>query len=208
MMDLSPRPLDGTNVRLEPLSAAHIDELCECLLGEPDGWFARMYGVNSHEVLRQAITHRLRLIDERKSMSFVSRDKASGFVAGLSHFMRIDEKNRQLEIGGTQVGRRFRRSHVNTENKYLMLKDAFERLHTVRVFFKVDAENLISQKGVLRIGATFEGEFRNDEILPDGSVRNYRIYSIIDSEWPRTKARLESLLRSYPPVTNFDQRLA
>ena len=72
-----------------------------------------------------------------------------------------------------------------------MLRHAFERLGVVRVFFKIDTENFISQKAILRIGAKFEGEFRNDAILPDGRVRNYRIYSIIDSEWPGIKEALQ-----------------
>ena len=115
--DLTPRTIEGKTVRLEPLTAGHIEELCECLLGEPDGWFSRMYGINSPEVLRSAIENRLKSVGDRKCMSFVSRDKISGRVAGISHFMRIDERNRQLEIGGTQIGRLFRRTHVNTENK-------------------------------------------------------------------------------------------
>ena len=192
--DLTPRVIDGKNVRLEPLSSDHIADLCECLLGEPDGWFCRMYGISSPEVLRRAIENRLSANSERKSVSFVSRDKISGKVAGLSHFMRIDERNRQLEIGGTQIGRHFRKTHVNTENKFLMLEDAFERLKAVRVFFKVDSENTKSQQGVLRIGAKFEGELRNDEILPDGRVRNYRIYSIVDSEWSDVKIQLQELM--------------
>ena len=75
-----------------------------------------------------------------------------------------------------------------------MLREAFERLGAIRVFFKVDTENTISQQGVLRIGAKFEGEARNDEILPDGRVRNYQIYSIIDSEWNAVKERFQKLM--------------
>jgi RimJ/RimL family protein N-acetyltransferase len=205
MWDLSPRIIEGTNVRLEPLAQDHINDLCECLLGETDGWFATRYGLNSPEVLSAAIENRIKANDDCKSMSFVSRDKISGMVAGLSHFMRIDEQNRQLEIGGTQIGRRFRRTHVNTENKLLMLRDAFERLGTVRVYFKVDPENYVSQNGVLRVGAKFEGELRKDAVLPNGTARNYLIYSIIDSEWGEVKALLERLLNSHAALSAHEQ---
>lgn len=205
--DLTSRIIEGNKIRLEPLSENHIVELCECLLGEPDGWFSRMYGINSTQVLSGALANRLKANGDRKSVSFVSRDKSSGKVAGISHFMRIDEPNRQLEIGGTQVGRHFRKTHVNTENKFLMLREAFERLCAVRVFFKVDTENIISQQGVLRIGAKLEGEFRNDAILPDGRVRNYLIYSIVDSEWGGVKARLQSLMDRTAPTQGVENLL-
>jgi len=205
--DLTSRIVEGNRIRLEPLSNNHIPELCECLLGEPDGWFSRMYGINSSEVLSGALENRLKANSDRKSVSFVSRDKASGKVAGISHFMRIDEPNRQLEIGGTQVGRYFRKTHVNTENKFLMLREVFERLCAVRVFFKIDPENIMSQQGILRIGAKLEGELRNDAILPDGRVRNYLIYSIVDSEWSGVKAQLQRLMDRTAPIQRPERLL-
>jgi len=35
---------------------------------------------------------------------------------------------------------------------------------------------------------------RNHRIMPDGSLRNTATYSIIDTEWPAVKARLEARL--------------
>ena len=195
--------IKGKNIRLEKLSSDHIDALCDCLLGEPDGWFAQMYGINSPETLRSALQNRLKLNNEDTSRSFVTIELKSGKVAGLSHFMKIDNRNRQLEIGGTQVGRHFRRSAVNTETKLLMLTEAFEKMNFVRVYFKVDTENLISQKAMERIGTHREGCYRNEWILPDGRVRDCFIYSVIDSEWPLMKNRLIALLDRGPIAKQF-----
>ena len=195
--NLSPRIIQGKGVQLEPLSKDKLEPLCECLLGEPDGWFSRMFGFNKPESITALIDGWTKANEERQALSFVSRDLTTQKIAGISHFMRIDEKNRQLEIGGTQVGQKFRRSHVNAETKYLMLREAFEALNAIRVFFKVDSENTISQKAILRIGVKPEGVLRNDCILPDGRTRDYQIYSVIDSEWPSVKNRLEQVIHAH-----------
>lgn len=184
----------GKNVRLEALALGHVDGLCECLLNEPDGWFARQYGLTSSEVFRQRVAGRLQANASQASFSYVTIDLKTSKVAGLSHFMKMDWQNRQLEIGGTQVGKDFRRTHVNTETKLLMLTEAFENLKFVRVYFKIDVENFVSQKSIQRIGAKLEGTFRNEWILPDGRIRDGQVYSIIDSEWPAVKRNLQKIV--------------
>ena len=42
-----------------------------------------------------------------------------------------------------------------------------------------------------RIGAVKEGVLRNHMILPDGRFRHSVFYSILDTEWPGVKHRLE-----------------
>ncbi len=190
----------GKHVRLEKLVYEHIEGLCECLLGEPDGWFARMYNINSPEAVRAAIEKRLQSNDDKNSRSFVLVDQSREKVAGISHFMKIDSANRQLEIGGTQVGRYFRRTYVNTETKLLMLAEAFENMNCVRVYFKVDKENIVSQKAMERLGVHLEGCFRNDAIAPNGQTRSYFVYSVIDAEWPKMRDRLTGLLVHRPTL--------
>lgn len=78
-----------------------------------------------------------------------------------------------------------------------MLQEAFEELKAVRVYFKVDRENLISQNAILRIGVKHEGTLRNDCILPSGQLRDYQVYSILDSEWPAIKSKLKNVIEQY-----------
>ena len=118
-------------------------------------------------------------------------DLRSEKIAGISHFMKVDNRDRQIEIGGTQVGRAFRKTYVNTETKFLLLAEAFEALKMLRVYFRVDIENYISQKAILRIGAKLEGTLRNEWILPDGRIRNVYVYSMIYQDWPELKKELE-----------------
>ena len=113
--------------------------------------------------------------------------------------MRIDEENRHVEIGNTMIGPSFRRSHVNTEAKFLMLKEAFNSFEAVRISFRIDEGNFASRAAVERLGAVFGGTLRNERILPDGRKRNYCFYTIIDSEWPLVEKNLRQLLLSPNP---------
>jgi RimJ/RimL family protein N-acetyltransferase len=95
------------------------------------------------------------------------------------------------------VTREWQRTAINTEAKYLLLKHAFESLGCVRVELKTDSLNEKSRAAILRIGAKEEGIFRNHMITASGRIRHSAYYSIIDSEWPGVKARLETKLSSY-----------
>jgi RimJ/RimL family protein N-acetyltransferase len=113
---------------------------------------------------------------------------------GSTRFGNIDTYNRHVEIGWTWIGKEWQRTYVNTETKYLMLSYAFEELGCIRVEFKTDSLNERSRNAILRIGAIEEGMFRNHMIVQGGRFRHSVYFSIIDSEWPALKARLEEKL--------------
>ena len=71
---------------------------------------------------------------------------------------------------------------------------AFEVLGANRVEFKTDSLNTKANPGLLGIGATYEGTFRNHMIMPGGRLRHSTYYSVIKEEWPDVKARLEAKL--------------
>jgi len=76
----------------------------------------------------------------------------------------------------------------------LLLKHAFESLGCMRVELKTDSLNERSRAAILRIGAREEGIFRNHMITASGRIRHTVYFSIVDSEWPAVKARLETIL--------------
>jgi RimJ/RimL family protein N-acetyltransferase len=118
----------------------------------------------------------------------------SGRAIGSTRYLDIQRQHRGLEIGGTWYGLAYQRTAVNTECKYLLLKHAFEGLGCIRVQLKTDLRNERSQRAIERIGAVREGVLRNHMLLPDGHFRHSVFYSIIASEWPAVKARLEEKL--------------
>jgi RimJ/RimL family protein N-acetyltransferase len=116
---------------------------------------------------------------------------------GSTRIYNIDHANKSCEIGATYYGKAFQRTHVNTIAKWLLLTYAFETLGMIRVQFKTDEENLISQQAIERIGAKKEGILRNERIRSTGKSRNAVVYSIIDSDWEFVKNSLEERMNIY-----------
>jgi RimJ/RimL family protein N-acetyltransferase len=79
-----------------------------------------------------------------------------------------------------------------------MLRHAFEVWQCIRVELKTDALNQKSRNAILRIGAKEEGTLRKHLITWTGRIRDSVYFSILDSEWPEAKARLEAMLARNP----------
>jgi RimJ/RimL family protein N-acetyltransferase len=99
------------------------------------------------------------------------------------------------DIGWTWLAASAQGTGVNTEAKYLMLRQAFEAWRVFRVAIKVDAPNERSRRAVEALGAKLEGIRRAERLGEDGTVRDCAWYSIVRDEWPAVRARLEARLR-------------
>jgi RimJ/RimL family protein N-acetyltransferase len=126
-----------------------------------------------------------------ESVVFATLEKSSRKVIGSTRFMNIDRANRRTEIGSTWIAPAWQSTAVNTEAKYLMLRHAFETWGCLRVELKTDALNQKSRNAILRIGAKEEGTLRKHLITCTARVRDTVYFSILDTEWPEVKARLE-----------------
>jgi RimJ/RimL family protein N-acetyltransferase len=181
--------LEGRQLRLEPLGLQHLDNLEKNLLSA-DAWHCVHWGTRSRADLEKGILRSLQVRDEGAGNSFAMVLKSSNEAVGMSRLMGFNRMHNYLEIGGTWVGESFQKTFVNTEAKLLMLSYSFETIRCQRVEFRADAFNFNSQRGILRLGAKYEGELRNACALPDGRRRDYKVYSIIESEWPNVKGTL------------------
>src|SRR5215207_3892458 len=193
-MEVKPVVLTGNHVRLEPMTEAHIPGLAEIGVGQPF-WDFMLYGnLNTVDDMRGWVMDILARQKKGTDLPFVVLHLDSGRVAGATRYLNIMPQDRGLEIGGTWYGLEFQRTPVNTECKYLLLQHAFETLACIRVQLKTDLRNERSQKAIERIGAVKEGVLRNHMILPDGRYRHSVYYSVLDTEWPEVKKRLEELM--------------
>ena len=192
-MDLSPLTLTGRFVRLEPLAERHLDGIWE-VANDPSLWLFTVTRIASRADV-DAWFERVRAEEQRgTTLAFATVEAAGGRVVGSTRFLNVSEHDLRAEIGGTFVGRPWQKTAVNTEAKYLMLRHAFERWGCVRVEFKTSLANLLSRQAILRLGAVEEGVLRRHTRLPDGSWRDTVYFSVLDSEWPRVRAALESRL--------------
>ena len=98
--------------------------------------------------------------------------------------------NRRVEIGATWIAKSYQRSPVNTECKLMLLSHAFETLNCIAVEFRTHFFNHQSRKGIERLGAKLDGILRNHMIMPDGTLRDTCVYSILSNEWNTVKTHL------------------
>lgn len=193
-MAIGPVILEGRYVRLEPLTAEHTSGLAEIGLDE-DLWRWIPTPVRTLEEMSAYVRTALGEQASGSALPFALIDKASGRVIGSTRYGNVDRVHHRVEIGWTWVARQWQRSAINTEAKFLLLRHAFETLKCIRVELKTDSLNERSRAAILRIGAREEGTFRNHMITASGRIRHTVYFSILDSEWPDVKARLESKLR-------------
>lgn len=189
--------LEGSVVRLEPLSLAHLDELVAIGLDE-DLWRWTTTRVTTPEEMRSYVEQALSEQRAGSSLPFATIERASGRVIGSTRFGNIAPAHRKVEIGWTWIARDMQRTAVNTEAKYLMLRHAFEAWQCIRVELKTSALNERSRRAIRRIGATEEGILRQHMINSDGSFRDTVYFSILDREWPAVKERLEAIVQAAP----------
>jgi RimJ/RimL family protein N-acetyltransferase len=198
-MDVRPIILEGTAVRLEPLGMPHAADLLAAAQ-DPSIWSYMPEDPSaSPAAMGDWIARSLQLQEIGTQLPFAIVDRASGRAVGSTRYLNIVPHDRGLEIGWTWLARAARRSIVNTECKYLLLRHAFEALGAIRVQLKTDRRNEISQRAIERLGAVREGVLRKHMIVQGGHQRDSVMYSVVDDEWPAVKARLESLLAGVPP---------
>jgi RimJ/RimL family protein N-acetyltransferase len=192
-----PVVLEGSRIRLEPLSSDHLADLAAVAL-DPAIWRWTTARPMDVEGLRAWLEMALRNAADGTEVPFATVDLASGRAIGSTRFLSIVPEHRRLEIGWTWVATALQRTGANREAKLLQLTHAFETLAANRVEFKTHAANERSRLALLGLGATFEGLFRRHMIMPDGSPRDSACYSVIAAEWPAVKATLAGGLARLP----------
>jgi RimJ/RimL family protein N-acetyltransferase len=191
---IAPITLEGTRVRLEPLSLEHHAALCEVGL-DAELWRWSTTDVRSPEDLRRYLQKALKEQREGHALPFVTIERAGWKAVGSTRFGSIEPLHRRVEIGWTWIGRAWQRTAVNTEAKYLMLRHAFDVWGALRVEFKTNAMNYRSRTAITRLGAKEEGTLRKHMISERGVPRDTVYFSILDTEWPEVRAGLEEKLR-------------
>jgi N-acetyltransferase len=192
---VTPLMLEGSVIRLEPIRREHAELFWQVAKDALDNIFQwipyRMQTVDDFvHIVGKALAEESR----GESIAFATVDRSSGNVIGSTRFMNIDRSNRRVEIGSTWIAPAWQRTAANTEAKYLMLRHAFEVWNCMRVELKTDALNQRSRNAILRLGAKEEGTLRKLLITWTGRVRDTVYFSILDTEWPEVKAKLEARL--------------
>ena len=185
--------LEGESAILEPLLVEHVPALA---LAAADGelWNLKFTSVPAPEATLQYVQLALDHQVAEHQHPFTIRRKSDSKIVGCTRYYEIQQQHRNLAIGYTWYAKSAQRTAINTECKLMLLKHAFEQLNCISVMFHTDDQNRISQAAIARLGATKDGVLRNHKIVADGRYRHTWQYSIIDSEWPMIKQKLEQRL--------------
>lgn len=181
--------LSGDHVELIPLELRHHDDL---IVAVNDGFLWRLWYTSIPEPkgMKAEIDRRLGLQAAGTMIPFTVIERATGQVVGMTTYMNIDTQSPRLEIGSTWYTGRVQRTLLNTEAKLLLLSHAFDELGCIAVEFRTHFMNHQSRRAIERLGAKLDGILRQHLRLPNETLRDTCVYSIISSEWPTVRRDL------------------
>jgi len=189
--------LENQYVRLEPLRESHADALADSVQ-EGELWRAWYTNVPAPRSMADAVNARIASGERGEIVPWAIIDHTSNRAIGMSSYLHLEPANRRLEIGSTWIGNAYHGTAINPAAKLLMLERAFDGLGCIAVEFRTHWHNRRSRAAIEKVGAKQDGVLRNHMILPNGSVRDTVVYSIIESEWPTVRFGLEERLKRFP----------
>lgn len=195
MNAIAPVTLTGKYVTLEPLHMDHHDAL---VAAASDGelWNLWYTSIPGPEGMRAEIARRLALQEAGSMLPFTTRlndpdTGQPGKVVGMTTYMNIDASLIRLEIGSTWNAASTQGSGTNPDSKRLLLAHAFDVLGAVAIEFRTHWMNLQSREAIARLGAKQDGVLRAHTRMPDGSLRDTVVFSILAAEWPQVRNGLD-----------------
>lgn len=189
--------LEGRYCRLEPLDAArHGADIVAAFSGAQELWTYLPLHAPKDRAEHEA---RLAATAARDDiLPYAVIDRADNKAKGHLRVMEIRPDHGVFEVGWIAYAPSLQRTRPATEAIYLCGDYGFS-LGYRRYEWKCHDRNEPSKRAALRYGFTYEGLFRQHQVVK-GQNRDTAWYSILDSEWPSRKAAFERWLTP----ENFD----
>lgn len=194
-----PTTLTGSFIRLEPLADSHLAGLYGAIGLRSVFEFGFGGGLaafpESLEEFRRWSAER-NSPDNNAFVVIVTGGPHEGTIVGTTTLGDFDVKREATHIGWTGYDPRVWGTAVNPEAKLLLLQHAFDSGFG-RVKIQTDALNLHSRAAIAKLGATFEGVVRREQIRADGTWRDTAQFSVVKEEWPQIREGLLSRLSAF-----------
>jgi RimJ/RimL family protein N-acetyltransferase len=187
--------LVGRHAIVTPLTPDHAPALADAVR-DGELWKLWYTTVPSPDTMEADIAARLERRRKGTWLPFAVVATTSGKPVGMTSYLNVDAENRRLEVGSTWYRRTAQRTAINTECKRMLLGHAFEDLNCIAVEIRTHVFNAPSRRAIERLGAKLDGILRNHSRMPDGTLRDTCVYSIIASEWPTVRRSLDFRLES------------
>lgn len=183
--------LTGHWVTVEPLDAdRHGADLFAAHGADRDGtnWAYLPYGPFPD---REAYLTWLRSVQDQDDPVFFAVCR-EGRALGVASFLRITPSHGVIEVGHIHFSPLLQSTVAATEAMVLMMAWAFDAGYR-RYEWKCNALNRRSRLAAARLGLSFEGVFRQMQIVK-GRNRDTAWFAAIDREWPHLRAAFEHYL--------------
>jgi RimJ/RimL family protein N-acetyltransferase len=193
MIEPQPVILEHSGIRLEPLSAEHLDGVVDAA---SDGELWKLWYTSVPSPANVQTWFEQAVAGQRTGtmLPWAVRELSSGRIVGSTRYHDIVKALDRVEIGHTFYAQSRHRTAVNTTCKLMLLAHAFDTLGCKVVGLRTDNFNFRSQRAIEGIGAKKDGVLRHHYLRKDGSVRDSVMYSILLHEWPDVKRHLEARL--------------
>lgn len=175
--------LENNRAILRPLQLTDKNHLLKIAIEEKDLLQYSPAPIHSEKLLAAYLEKALNERVNKSRYCFIIFDKKKKAYAGSTAFLNIFDADSRLEIGATWLGKKFQKTGLNRNCKYLLLNYAFDQLGAQRVELKTDERNTASRNAIQKIGGQFEGILRSHTLMYDGFRRNTVYYSILKNEW-------------------------
>jgi N-acetyltransferase len=144
--DIQPNYLKNELVRLIPLQEIDFEELY-AVASDPLVWEQHPNKLRyQRNVFQNYFEGAL-----QSQGAFLIRETTTNEVIGSSRFYDLDTENSEIKIGYTFLGRKFWGNGYNKALKALMINYAHQYVNHIN--FDIGANNIRSQKAILKIGA-------------------------------------------------------
>lgn len=190
-MEIAPLILENDWVRLEPLDERH-RETMRPLADDPSIWkWMTIRGDAEHFdhwfdlMLSEQATGR--------QISHAVFAKPGGQLVGHSAYLVISRTNKRAEIGWTWYVSEARGTLINPAAKLALLGRLFD-CGAERAELKTHGKNMRSQAAMKKMGAVYEGTFRQHTLTWRGDLRDTVWFSVLKDEWSSVRSRLNRRL--------------
>lgn len=191
--------LEGTYCHLEKIDPKkHLDDLYQVYGPQSHSRNWTYLPMNSFEDKAVFSAYLESISQKQDPFHYAIIDKSNKKALGTLALMRTNTEQGTIEVGFVVYSDQLKKTRIATEAQYLLACYALDELGYRRYEWKCDALNEPSREAALRLGFVFEGVFRNALVYKSRN-RDTAWFSIIDSEWPEIKTRLEAWL----DTTNF-----
>jgi RimJ/RimL family protein N-acetyltransferase len=196
-----PTELQGTHILLRPVDPATDAEPLYAVSHPPEGdpviWTYLPDGPYESPMHLSRMLGWAATSDDPLYFTLVER--RSGRPVGQASYLRMKPEFGAIEIGHIWFGVPLQRTTAATEAIYLLCRHVFDDLGYRRLEWKCNALNAPSRRAAERFGFSFEGVFRNHQVIK-GRNRDTAWYGMTDGAWPS----IRSAYKAWLDPANFD----